>query len=296
MKNVRPPESRASGQRGDRTSLFPAFVATRGNLCPKGHGLMSEKSSPEKDADANRKRRQAPVGSGKSLKGSLTMLGTAAVLTVYAAGYARTESAARRLADEEAARRQSATFPEPPSPVAMASSSVGNLDSTAAVSVTAPPVPADMASASEPESDEAPSSVGPPSDSEAVASNDSEPRPTETNATTATRADSATTTVAAAPMYKDGTYKGLGWRMRHGQIEATVEIAGGKIVSAAVSMCDMRWPCSDIDELVARVPRLQSSNVGMVGGATQSSEAFTSAVFQALVYAKAALQEPTSIQ
>lgn len=280
---------------------------TAGSLRLKGHGSMSEKKRSEHEAKANRGGKHAPAASGKGLKGSLTVLGTAAVLTVYAAGYARTESAARRLENEEAARRQPSTSPEPP-PVANASPAVGVLGSTPAESASGSAAPAEVAIASEAE-EERPSVTGPAS-SQPAAPRDSGSRSTEATVTiptvandaatgtmpSAPQADSSSTTVAAAPLYKDGSYKGLGWRMRHGQIEATVEIAGGKIVSAAVSMCDMRWPCSDINELVARVPRLQSSNVGMVGGATQSSEAFTSAVFQALIYAKAALQEQTSLQ
>src|SRR5687767_11832178 len=55
--------------------------------------------------------RPAPRRSKKGLKLSLTALGTAAVLTIYAAGYALTEDAARRL--DEGLGAAPPTPPEP---------------------------------------------------------------------------------------------------------------------------------------------------------------------------------------
>lgn len=94
--------------------------------------------------------------------------------------------------------------------------------------------------------------------------------------------------VAAAPpppTYKDGTFTGWG-TSRHGDIEATVTIVGGRIVSAVISQCWTRWSCSWIAALPPQVPARQSAEVDYVSGATQSTNAFYWAVVQALSKAR----------
>jgi uncharacterized protein with FMN-binding domain len=89
--------------------------------------------------------------------------------------------------------------------------------------------------------------------------------------------------IAAAPQgrYKDGTY--LGWgTSRHGDIQASVVIQGGKIVSAEIAQCLTRYSCSWIAALPGQVISRQSPNVDYVSGATQSCNAFSDAVAQAL--------------
>jgi uncharacterized protein with FMN-binding domain len=88
----------------------------------------------------------------------------------------------------------------------------------------------------------------------------------------------------AAAAYRDGTYVGLG-TSRHGNIEATVVIQGGKIVSAAVSRCLTRYPCSQISELPGKVVARQGVTVDHVSGATDSSTAYRQAVANALAKA-----------
>jgi uncharacterized protein with FMN-binding domain len=85
--------------------------------------------------------------------------------------------------------------------------------------------------------------------------------------------------------YKDGTYYGWG-TSRHGSIEATVTIEGGKIVGSAISQCLTRYSCSWIAHLVPQVVARQSANVDYVSGATQSTYAFYDAVVEALSKAK----------
>jgi uncharacterized protein with FMN-binding domain len=85
--------------------------------------------------------------------------------------------------------------------------------------------------------------------------------------------------------YKDGTYVGWG-TSRHGSIEATVTIEGGKIVGSAISQCLTRYSCSWIAHLVPQVVARQSANVDYVSGATQSTYAFYDAVVEALSKAK----------
>jgi uncharacterized protein with FMN-binding domain len=84
--------------------------------------------------------------------------------------------------------------------------------------------------------------------------------------------------------YRDGTYKAVG-TSRHGDIEATVVIQGGKIVSADVSGCGTRYPCSDVNPLIDEVVRIQASPVHYMSGATDSSRAYTQAVQSALAQA-----------
>jgi len=91
---------------------------------------------------------------------------------------------------------------------------------------------------------------------------------------------------ASAPLHrwKDGTYTGWGFS-RHGNIEATVVIAGGRIASAVISQCRTRYSCSVIDMLPPQITQRQSPDVDYVSGATQSADAFYEAVVAALAKA-----------
>ena len=90
---------------------------------------------------------------------------------------------------------------------------------------------------------------------------------------------------AAKTTYKDGVYLGRG-TSRHGDIEAMVEIQGGRITNAVISQCLTRYSCSWIAVLVPQVVVRQSAEVDYVSGATVSSDAFYYAVTQALAQAK----------
>ena len=92
---------------------------------------------------------------------------------------------------------------------------------------------------------------------------------------------------AAVPInaWKDGTYTGWGFS-RHGNIEARVVIAGGRIASAVISQCRTRYSCGVIDPLPPEVARRQNPDVDYVSGATQSADAFYEAVVAALNKAK----------
>jgi uncharacterized protein with FMN-binding domain len=100
-------------------------------------------------------------------------------------------------------------------------------------------------------------------------------------------APAAIVTPAASPSsaYKDGTYTGWG-TCRHGDIQATVVVASGRITSATISQCLTRYPCSWIEALPPQVVQRQSAEVDYVSGATQSADAFYGAVTDALSKAK----------
>ncbi len=85
--------------------------------------------------------------------------------------------------------------------------------------------------------------------------------------------------------YKDGSYVGWG-TSRHGDIEATVEIKSGRIVSAEITDCRTRYSCSRIAALPPQVLAKQGAEVDYVSGATQSSDAYFYAVVDALKKAK----------
>jgi uncharacterized protein with FMN-binding domain len=98
----------------------------------------------------------------------------------------------------------------------------------------------------------------------------------------ANRADAVTMPKVA---YRDGTYSGYG-TSRHGDIEATLVIAGGRITSAEITKCYTRWPCSWIKLLPPQVVQIQSPEVDFITGATVSTYAFYYAVIDALNKAK----------
>jgi uncharacterized protein with FMN-binding domain len=89
----------------------------------------------------------------------------------------------------------------------------------------------------------------------------------------------------AKPRYKDGTY--LGWgTSRHGDIQASVVIEDGRILSATIAQCLTRYSCSVIEALPPQVAQRQSPETDYVSGATQSTNAFYYAVVDALSKAK----------
>jgi uncharacterized protein with FMN-binding domain len=92
-------------------------------------------------------------------------------------------------------------------------------------------------------------------------------------------------TPAAATRWKDGTF--LGWgTSRHGDIQASVEVRDGRIVSATIAQCLTRYSCSWIAPLPGQVVARQSPETDYVSGATQSTNAFYYAVVDALSKAK----------
>lgn len=166
----------------------------------------------------------------------LIVLSSAAVLTIYGIGYARTEPAAQAMETVPAVATAVSTATLPPA-------------SGAPLLPTATPTPA--------------------------------MRPAVTP-----RAPSATPTPATANApWRDGTYVGSG-ASRHGSIEVTVVIQNGAIVSAEITRCGTRYPCSKIAMLPGQVVSRQSVNVDLVSGATDSSKAYQAAVMAALAKAR----------
>ena len=75
----------------------------------------------------------------------------------------------------------------------------------------------------------------------------------------------------------------MGWGYSpHGDIQASVVIQDGKMVSTAIVVCATRYPCSVIADLPGRVVNEQSPIVNYISGATESSDAFMDAIQRAL--------------
>ncbi len=95
----------------------------------------------------------------------------------------------------------------------------------------------------------------------------------------------AAAAVATKAALKDGTFYGWG-TCRHGDIQAGIEIKGGKIVSAEIAQCLTRYSKDVISLLPHQVIERQSADVDWVSSATESSDAFFYAVSEALKQAK----------
>jgi uncharacterized protein with FMN-binding domain len=100
--------------------------------------------------------------------------------------------------------------------------------------------------------------------------------PTVLTVPTATQAPSASTAA-----YKDGTYSGQG-QSRRGNVWVSVTIQGGHIDAVSITRSTLQYPVRDIAGLPGQVVQRQSGQVDIVSGATYSSQAFRSAVSQAL--------------
>jgi uncharacterized protein with FMN-binding domain len=240
---------------------------------------------------------------GQWLKNNLVTLGSAAVFTVYSAGYFRTREAADRFAGESVQRRAAVAAP----PVTNAHT-VEARDEAAAHSASSLPVmrPSSVAAAGAPKSNSTASNSAPASSTApaspaapaapgtpAAPSTISAPAgaadgPPSAPAPAAPAVDSAAAAAAKKEennQLKDGTFYGWG-TSRHGDIQASVEIKNGKITGAYISQCLTRYSCSWISMLPPQVIQRQTAEVDYVSGATQSSNAFYYAIVEALKQAK----------
>jgi uncharacterized protein with FMN-binding domain len=248
-------------------------------------------------------------------------MGAAAVLAVYAAGYARTNEAAAQLAARSGSRRAPAAgrSGETPDRIAGATALASALssgqgtnrptDSGAADGLAIGKLPAETRPGSGPieagasattvaaplsAASSAPVSLASPAPQVAAtvqvpAVSTPAPAPVAPAApAVASAAPAATPTVtppgadsAKRVKWRDGTFSGWG-TSRHGDVEATVIIEGGKITAAAISRCLTRYSCSWIAHLQPQVVERQSPEVDNVSGATESANAFYYAVVEAL--------------
>jgi uncharacterized protein with FMN-binding domain len=101
-------------------------------------------------------------------------------------------------------------------------------------------------------------------------------------AATPTRAPQLQTGTGRSPSaYKDGTYTGTG-SSRRGDVWVSVDVQGGRIAQVTITRSTLQYPLRDIAGLPAEVVQRQSAQVDIVSRATYSSQAFRTAVSQAL--------------
>ncbi|MEI6664984.1 MAG: hypothetical protein WCL53_02380 [Chloroflexota bacterium] len=216
-----------------------------------------------------RDSRSRKVGPG------LVALGSAAIVAVYATGYIRSEptEAAVIAAATEAARQSLAQSPLVIPSQTAAPTQTSNPTATTTQTGTAtarPAVPTATSSTS--------TGVQAATPTKAPIS---APTPAPTPVKTATPVP---TQVVSNGTYRDGTYSGSG-TSRHGGIDVTVVVNGGRIVSAEISRCSTRYPCSYIEELPGDVVTNQKVTARYISGATDSSRAYAQAVSAALAKA-----------
>jgi uncharacterized protein with FMN-binding domain len=247
-------------------------------------------------------------GSDKKSANNLVTASCAAVLAVYVTGYVRTQSAANRFAAQIAERRvadrdtvgaalaitefRTAAPNAPvdthldtpgaaPSPLpAISSNPSRDAASKRSKIASAEPMPT-TANAADGAVEASPVEIPSPPPVAVIAL----PEAVQPAPPAAEHKTEVAPAAPPAPMWKDGTYTGWGYS-RHGDIEASVAIEGGRIASATISQCRTRYSCSVIDRLPPQVAQRQSPDVDYVSGATQSADAFYGAVVAALNKAK----------
>jgi uncharacterized protein with FMN-binding domain len=211
----------------------------------------------------------------QKISNTLVTLSSAAILAVYAAGYHRTGAAANRF-EVQTARRSTAA-PIAAGVMAPTTASHGsNAIPTVPRSLTSPIRKNNPRPSSTTIQEAAPAPLPTEQSLEPPPAPVAAPTPADTVAEPA-----APPVVAVQMKYKDGTY--LGWgSCRHGDIQASVVIQNGQIVSTAIATCATRYSCSWIANLPGQVVERQSPKVDYVSGATQSSDAFSDAIAAAL--------------
>lgn len=213
------------------------------------------------------------AGAGQRISKSLVTLSSTAIVAIYAAGYYRTSAAAHKFDSQGEQRRTVAEVtPAPPPP--------DNSPAPAAASGASVPSAAPAVKKNNPRK--------PAANRKSGAS--AEPGESPASASGAGANSAAKAAASAQPQYKDGVF--LGWgSCRHGDIEASVQIQDGKIVTAAITQCLTRYSCSWISprvpsavlpDLPREVVERQSAKVDYVSGATESSYAFADAITAAL--------------
>jgi len=236
----------------------------------------------------------ASSGSNKKVANSLVTLSSAAILVVYAAGFMKTRAAAQRIEDSSNDRPPVMPAPAtagettpaapiaPPAPVTKPLATPAATSAKTAVMPKSPAVVVPKAT----KADTNPGAAPTPTPSPAPT-----PSPVAVASTPATapvmKVDDAPAPALKRPkeIYADGTY--LGWgTSRHGEIQASVKIEDGRIVTVAIAQCWTNYSCSWIAHLPAQVVTRQSPDVDYVSGATQSANALYWAVVDALNKAK----------
>ncbi len=237
----------------------------------------------------------------KKVTNSLVAMSSAAVLAVYAAGYTRTDAAAKQLdaqSDERRPAGEGRGAGRGPAPA----HEVARMEPVSAALPSATTLPDRVATplpTSAPAIAEAPKTTSPAQTAETAVAT---PAPLAAPPVTETKPEpvvavapppppppppqpAAAPAPPPAPRWKDGTYTGWG-TSRHGDIQAQVIIEDGRIKAASIAQCYTRYSCDVIDKIIPQVAQRQSPETDYVSGATQSTNAFYYGVVDALSKAK----------
>lgn len=256
-------------------------------------------------------RAMVPSGAPRKVANGLVAMSSAAILAVYAAGYAKTRAAADLLDAASNERKPAMPAPAtageltPPVPIEPTTTPVPSNAQSPALAVpitpeavttptpaplsTPSPTPVSVAASTPVQAEVPVSTPAPPVVDAPPAPEFPTPTPTPSVPTKTAEAPEAPAPSPARPMpketYMDGTY--LGWgTSRHGDIQASVTIEEGRITAATIAKCLTRYSCSWVAHLPPQVVARQSPDVDYVSGATQSANAFYWAVVDALSKAK----------
>ena len=219
---------------------------------------------------------------------SLVALSSAAIVAVYSAGYMRTRASAERF-DEPTEPRQPSRTPAHPSADTPPAEGRIAIHPSSPPPTVAPRAPMTSTRAA------APRAAGTP-DTSPQADVDTPPElagevPATPQLDTQSLQGLEQPAIDAPPpappsgQYKDGSYTGWGY-CRHGDIQASVTIESGRIVSAKVVQCRTRYSCNWIEPLYPQVVQRQNADVDYISGASESSDAFHDAIAEALSTAK----------
>jgi uncharacterized protein with FMN-binding domain len=232
---------------------------------------------------------------------ALVALSSAAVMTVYAAGFMRTRAAAEKL--EHASR---ARVPVMPAPEAVPSQLAAAAPVEPPVVLTPTPPKTKSEIRQKPATEETAATQSEPMIAVAIKSKEPEklPEPApvkpEPVAPVVTPDAAPASAVPPAPPQSpsaevllggtelhDGTF--LGWgTSRHGDIQASVTLLSGRITAVSIAQCRTRYSCDVIAHLPGKVLKDQTpEKINNVSGATQSVDAFYYAVVDAMNKAKA---------
>jgi uncharacterized protein with FMN-binding domain len=207
----------------------------------------------------------------------LVAVSASAVAAIYLAGYLRTQSADASIAA-----------------AAVPTLTVGQGAPVAASAPTATPPPAVVQRQAATSVRTAPRSTS-PAPATTTGATGTSPAPATTTGTspglasgTGTTGSSPATSSAstsAQAAYTDGTYTGQG-TSRRGDVWVSVQVQGGRIANVTITRSTLQYPLRDIANLPTEVVQRQSAQVDIVSRATYSSQAFRTAVAQALSAAK----------
>jgi uncharacterized protein with FMN-binding domain len=227
-----------------------------------------------------------PKPAGDKLSGQLVALSSAAIIAVYSAGYFRTNAAAHQFAAHSveldvppsvATGGLSPVIPSRSAPNEVNHSSSSTNGTVGLSNKSVASIPSSTPAATAAPTAKLHAAVPVPS------THSTESAPAASNAAQPDTSASTTPAPVASP-YKDGVYMGRG-SCPHGDIQAEVVVASGLIVSADITRCETRYPCSLLDREADDVVYAQGNVVDMVTGATESAYAFHEAIAQALAQA-----------